>query len=85
MIWSAEPYAKHLALRTAPVPSIAWGDVKDALFDRSPDSPRAIAERRIAVEERDRRGDDPLRHIAIDIAVSRASVVCAEMDHLSRC
>jgi len=36
------------------------------------------------VEERDRCGDDPLRDKTIDLAVSRASVVCAEVDHLSR-
>ena len=84
MIWSAEPHAKNFALRTAPVPCVAHGDVKYAFFDRCPDSAAAIAERRIAVEERDRRGDDPTRDKAIDLAVSCPSVICAELNHLSR-
>lgn len=82
-VWSADPHAKNFAFGTAPIPSVALGDVEYSLFNRCPDSPRAITERRIAVEERDRRGDNALRDKAIDIAVSRASVVCAKVDHLS--
>ncbi len=82
-VWSAEPHAKNFTFGTAPVPSVALGDVKYALLDRRPDSPRAIAERRVAVKKRERCCDDPLRHIAIDLAVSRPSVVCAEVNHFS--
>ena len=82
-VGSADPHAKHFSFWTAPVPSVAWGDIQNAFLDRCPDSPRAITERRIAVEELEWCRDDAFGNKTIDIAVSRASVVCAEVDHLS--
>ena len=82
-VGSPDPHSQNFALRAAPVPSVALRDVKDALFDRCPDSAAAIAECRIAMEERDRCGDDPTRDKAIDLAVRGFCVVCAEVDHLS--